>query len=174
MAELRDSLLRAIDHQQQLGTLASVVAQGMPWQCCTDAITDGPAACTCWEPIYDLPQSDPDLSAEPHIRPGGLCDDCAYRPGSPERTGDDRYISGKLLLDQLAKTVTAFYCHDGMRQPVAWRHPAGMRIPAEKCGDYQPPIVDAVPYQTDGTPGYLCAGWAANVRAHLNRSRRLM
>lgn len=45
---------------------------------------------------------------------------------------------------------------------MAWRHPAGMRIPADpgRDGDYQPPIVLGVPFRADGQPGLLCAGWA--------------
>ena len=32
-------------------------------------------------------------------------------------------------------------------------------------GGYDPPIVDSVPYRTDGTPEELCAGWDARRRA---------
>lgn len=45
------------------------------------------------------------------------------------------------------------------------RYPAGIRIPAASTGDYQPPIVEGIPYRADGQPGLLCAGWVARNRA---------
>lgn len=113
---------------------------------------------TCWEEIYDLDQQP--------IRPGmplppvpvRMCGDCAYRPGSPERQGDDTYKGDQDLLDELVATGQSFYCHAGIRRVTAWRHPAGVEIPGHP-GAYDPPIKDAVPYKADGTPANLCAGW---------------
>lgn len=95
-----------------------------------------------------------------------MCSDCAYRPDSPERNGNSMGCNAAQL-EQLAAEGTRFWCHDGMRKPVAWRHPAGIRIAttSEADGDYQPPIVEAVPYRADGQPGLLCAGWVARNRA---------
>lgn len=47
-----------------------------------------------------------------------------------------------------------------MRRPTSWRHPSGATIPGDHA-DYQPPIIDGVPYRADGRPGDLCAGWTA-------------
>ena len=91
---------------------------------------------------------------------------CAYRPHSPERDGRGGYQGDAEHLEYLAATVTPFYCHRGMRQAVAWQHPAGIEIPGHPA-DYQPPILNGVPYQADGSPGFICAGWllrAATIR----------
>jgi len=139
--------------------------------CCLGAAEGGPADCTCWEPIYDLEQQDPDTSQEPAQR-AAMCEDCAYRPNSPERSGDPNYsLSGEEgygVLDLGPSEV--FWCHQGMRKPKAWRHPLGITV--EATGDfYAPPIrLDrergiAVPYKADGSPGDRCAGWAAHRRS---------
>lgn len=178
MADLQEGLFRAIAYQQELGTLLGVVGQGMPWKCCVSAAKDGPAACICWEPVFDQEQSKPDLGAVAAIVLGTaqppererMCGDCAYRAGSPERTGRDEVDGDETLLDRLAASGERFWCHDGMRSPVAWRHPKGMRIPAVGDGDYQPVIVEGVPYRANGEPGLLCAGWAARRRWHEQRA----
>lgn len=56
--------------------------------------------------------------------------------------------------------LTPFFCHDSMRRPVRWRHPDGRTIDGS-TSDWQPPIVNGVPYRLDGRAGSLCAGWSA-------------
>lgn len=128
--------------------------------CCYGAVEDGPSGCTCWTPVYDRDQATPDPTVAPKVRE--QCDDCAFRSDSPERTGDDRYVS----TDDVP-VGQPFWCHRGMRKPVAWRHPAGIVV--EVDGDfYEPPQRRVgrlgVPYKADGSPGDICAGWAARNR----------
>lgn len=138
--------------------------------CCYGAAVYGPHRCTCWVEVYDLEQTPPDeqtvtfLSAG--IRPNtrrSMCPDCAYRPKSPERTGDEGYEGDAEDLEMFARS-SRFYCHSGMRRPVRLRHPSGVEIDGHPAA-YRPPIVDGVPYRADGTPGELCAGWDARRRA---------
>lgn len=173
MADLRDGFLFAALACLRDGQVLQLFAA--PVDCCPGRIADGPAGCTCWEPVFDLDQVDPDPAAalaiatgdaQPEERPR-MCGNCAYRPNSPEKTGQATHAGNASELERLARTGERFYCHDGMRVPVAWRHPAGMRIPAapDRDGDYQPPIVLGTPFRVDGRPGLLCAGWAARRRA---------
>lgn len=128
--------------------------------CCLGAVEYGPHRCTCWEPEYDVPQSLPRLDVEPATR-AKMCADCAFRPDSPERTGDDRYQHS----DEDPAGLPSFWCHQGMRRPVRWRHPAGITVDAETDG-YEPPVMvrggESVPYKADGSPGDRCAGWTAH------------
>jgi hypothetical protein len=173
VADLNDGLLRALDSLIQAGQALAIIAAGSPWTCCIGVIERGPAACTCWRPVYDLDQTDPDpdtvialvLGTEQPPTRHRMCEDCAYRPNSPERSGDERMAGDADELERLAATGTRFWCHDGMRRPIAWRHPLGMRIPAAGDGDYQPPIIEGIPWRADGSPGLLCAGWSARHRA---------
>jgi hypothetical protein len=110
---------------------------------------EGPRSCTCWEPVYDLKQRHPDVTAEPKTRTG-KCDDCAYRENSPERQADPY-----ALVD-----IDVFYCHKGIRRPKEWRHPDGRVRPGDPA-DYQPPVVNRVPYKANGQPALRCGGWAA-------------
>lgn len=114
--------------------------------------------CTCWEPVWNVEQQLPRLPVElEHLQPRAkVCGDCAFRKDSPERS--DAWQEETLL--SLAERGQPFWCHDGMRRPVEWRHPHGITI-AGDTADWQPPIVHAVPFRADGTPGLLCAGWAA-------------
>jgi hypothetical protein len=113
--------------------------------CCDGAAFMGPQRCTCWEPVYDLDQVDPDPTAvkllaagvQPVTRPAP-CHDCAYRPGSPERRGEDGYAGDQELLDRIVATGERFWCHQGMRKVVAYRHPSGVTVPVEVDG-YGPP-----------------------------------
>lgn len=131
-----------------------------PWQayaCCSSAAIYGPRRCECWEPVYDVDQANPQLPKSPEdlgVQPR-MCGDCAYRKGSPER--DDDYLAGTLL--ELAVSQTPFWCHTGMRRPVVYRHRDLGDVPADPA-DYTPPMVAGVPFQADGTPGLLCAGWS--------------
>lgn len=130
--------------------------------CCLGAAEGGPVGCTCWEPVYDLEQQPVDREAEPGTR-SAMCADCAYRSTSPEAKGDPSYSPRPEHGDG------TFWCHQGMRKPVAWRHPLGITV--EATGDfYDPPIHrslssgEPVPFRADGTPGERCAGWAAHRR----------
>lgn len=138
--------------------------------CCYGAVIYGPGRCTCWTPVFDLEQAEPDqqlvtwLAAgiEPNTRQR-MCHGCAYRPNSPEQSDDPTYLGDHDELERIARE-DRFWCHQGMRRPVAWRHPTSVEVPGHP-GGYQPPIVNNVPYKADGTPGELCAGWAARHRA---------
>ena len=105
-----------------------------------------------------------DAAGEPKER-AELCADCAFRPNSPERSGDDGYENSDAGdLDALIGGAV-FYCHDGMRRRTGRRHPDGRFEPAPP-DDYDPPEDYAgVPYKADGTAADLCAGWCARTRA---------
>jgi hypothetical protein len=139
--------------------------------CCMGAAAMGPQRCTCWAAVYDLPQTEPDPMAVRLLDAGVQpvtrtrpCGDCAYRPDSPERRGEPGYTGDQELLDRIVQTGERFWCHVGMRKPVAWRHPTGAVVAVDVDG-YDPPRVDGVPYRADGQPGEVCAGWAARRRA---------
>jgi hypothetical protein len=98
-------------------------------QCCGPAILDGPRHCECWTPVYDREQScvlRADLLPMPALPPR-MCHDCAYRPGSPERQGDEGFqCSEPGELDDLAtQPIRQVYeaveipLHDRHRQVVA-------------------------------------------------------
>lgn len=135
--------------------------------CCYGAGVMGPHRCTCWTPAYaEDPAQTSDLNdkSTPVVRPDGMCGDCAYRPGSPEKAGDPAYRGDADELEQLAETGTQFFCHDGMRRVTKWVHPSGAEVHA-KDGAYAPPFHGAVPHRVDGEAAYLCAGWNARHRA---------
>lgn len=174
-APLTDSLLRAIAAHVDAGKgLAIAVATQ---NCCAQGYDGGPAECVCWRPVFDLDQADPDRAAAAELAAGTrhlsrrdtMCGDCAYRPDSPEKRGDEAYQGGAAELDDIARAST-FFCHDGLRQPIAWVHPAGLRLPVPLDGNYQPPIIDKVPYRASGQPAMLCAGWHARRRALTGRT----
>ena len=132
--------------------------------CCAGSAMFGPERCTCWETVYDQPQTSPlraDLPAG--VRPR-MCVDCAYRPNSPERRGDPDAAADTEQLRELADGGQPFWCHQGMRRPIVYRHPSGARVEASEL-DYAPPMqqIDGrwVPFKADGTPADLCGGWAA-------------
>ncbi len=131
---------------------------------CWGSLMDGPAACTCWEPIFDLEQREPDVAAWRSERAGIVttrprrCHDCAFRPDSPERARGDEL-----------EALDNFWCHQGIRRAVAYRHPDGRVRPAGE-GDYQPPITADAPWRADGTPAERCAGHAQAQR-HLVAAR---
>lgn len=136
--------------------------------CCIGSANGGPGACTCWEVEYDQEQTPP---GEPAVEVWpSMCDDCAYRPDSPERQHDDRYV-------EPPDNGEPFWCHRGMRKVRDWRHPAGIFVEAD--GDYYAPpgryleaewldgriTRTAVPFQANGEPAKRCAGWAAHERS---------
>jgi hypothetical protein len=135
--------------------------------CCDGAALFGPNRCTCWEPVYDLDQADPDPLAVKLLAAGidpvtraRPCDDCAYRVDSPERQGSPEVAGDQELLDEIVASGERFWCHQGIRRPVRWRHPSGVEVPGSPV-NYDPPRLDGVPYQANGQPAEVCAGWAA-------------
>lgn len=120
---------------------------------------DGPRGCTCWEPVYDLEQQPLQLDTAATTR-ARCCADCAFRNGSPERVeadGDFPHTTGR----------QPFWCHQGVRRVVGWRHPDGREMPAGE-GDYRPPFGadaagDQAVWLAVGRAGERCAGWAALV-----------
>lgn len=124
--------------------------------CCWGDINKGPAYCNCWVPEYDLVQADPILpgDGEAQTRPGGMCGDCAYRPGSPELNDQ----AEELL--ELPLRGETFWCHEGIRRAIRWQHPDGRVVDGDPA-DYQPPMLAGRPHRADGRVGSLCAGWAA-------------
>lgn len=110
--------------------------------------------CTCWTAVVE-PVPVLEVQEGPHLVAGVMCGDCAYRPGSPERQeqgGDPPDYSLR----------QRFYCHTGMPLAVAYEHPqVPGPIPCPTTDDFRPLIRDGQPWQADGRPAVLCAGWAA-------------
>lgn len=136
------------------------------WCCFASAEAGGDSAeCSCWRAVYEVEQA----VARPPSTPEDIearaerCGDCAFRPGSPELSSE--FTAEELL--QLAGKGEPFFCHDGMRRPAKWVHPAGHEVPGDP-DDYRPAIRNGMPYRADGRPGLLCAGWAAQ-SANLSR-----
>lgn len=144
--------------------------QGM---CCARAWDTDGHGCTCWEPIYDTPtRATPDPTTPPATRPT-MCPDCAYRPNSPERRGEEHVSGDTYELDQAVTTGRVFSCHQGIPRVTAYRHPTGAVFtpPADiTAAAYEPRIRDGIPYKADGTPADVCAGWAARRAKHLART----
>jgi hypothetical protein len=141
--------------------------------CCMGAAVYGPERCTCWEPIYDRPQQPPDEAAEGEAQPRP-CRDCAYRPGSPERSGAEHVTGDQGLLDSLVVNGRPFYCHAGMRRVLALVHgPTGVRV--ERGPDAYDPATgtDRRVYQADGQPALVCGGWLALRMAYLQRDQEV-
>jgi hypothetical protein len=135
--------------------------------CCEAAAYD-PVRCTCWVAEYDDVQSTElqpvGCLADLTVRARG-CSDCAYLPGSPERA--EAFLADELMAAPVEGRP--FYCHDGMLRPARWRHPAG-RVVDGHPDAWEPPMVGDVPYRLDGSPGLLCAGWAARAPALVRRA----
>ena len=127
--------------------------QGM---CCLGAAARGPSACTCWAPVYDQPQKWLLQHGPPAVR-ATACDDCAFRPGSPERSGDARFAhSDEGALEEIVYSNRPFACHQGMRRLLRLIHPSGVVVEQPPCA-YEPPI------GRDGTLAYLANGEPAQV-----------
>ena len=124
--------------------------------CCMGSAVYGPGRCTCWVTEYDQPQA-PQVEGPMRVR-DRMCADCAFRPGSPERSGDQRYAHSDE--DGLEDALRGeFACHQGMHRRVRLVHPSGAVLElGEMC--YAPPNPNR-PARADGTPAELCAGWAA-------------
>jgi hypothetical protein len=126
--------------------------------CCVGAALRGVHHCTCWEPVFDFEQ-EPLHEGPSEIR-SKCCHDCAYRNGSPERSGDDDDDTDQLMMVAHDSQRT-FWCHQGVRRIIAFRHPDGRELPAGD-GNYAPPTAPDRIFRADGRPGELCAGWAAH------------
>lgn len=130
--------------------------------CCFMAAALGPRECTCWEPVHDLAQADPRTTLDASPMPG-MCGDCAYKPGSPERRDDPDVVASSAQLEQLVATGTPFWCHNGLRRLTHYIHPptGTVYVPDGTESAYLPPIIDGRPYKADGSPADYCAGWTA-------------
>lgn len=153
-----------------VGLFARLLERIKDEPCCYPSAEDGPNACTCWEPVYDLDQAPTLASGLEHIETRSeMCTDCAFRPDSPERQGDDRYNHAS---DDELRELDHFWCHQGMRKPVAYRHPYGITLTADHDA-YDPPQRTVgnirVPFKADGTPGDRCAGFDAWKRIGASR-----
>ena len=140
-------------------------ADGVP--CCWATMAgDDWDACTCWVPIYDPPEQAPMLPGEPSVMPA-MCEDCAYRPGSPERAGNPDAAADGYDLDDFAISGTQFWCHDGLRRVIAMRHSGTGEVVTFKGQHHYDPPLDGRqrPHRTDGAVGSLCAGWDARRKA---------
>lgn len=141
---------------------------GVP--CCDGYAYLGPEHCLCWKRVHDHDQQPPQIDA-PLLTAASMCADCAFRPNSPERRDSDHAVcsSGDLMRMAMPDNPERFFCHRGMRAIVGHWHPtAGIWAPHDPIDavvPYDPPIIDSVAYQADGSPGLLCAGLAAARRA---------
>ena len=139
--------------------------------CCWGVINSGDYRdCSCWEPIYDLEQQ-PVTIAEAGCRTVP-CHDCAYRVDSPERQGDESVVGDDYELQRIVALGQPFWCHQGIRRPVAFVHyPTGIVVPGD-AADYRPPMRQSRPYKADGTPADMCAGWASRRLRYLYEEAR--
>lgn len=78
-----------------------------------------------------------------------LCDDCAWRPGSPER--QDEYRWAMIVEATIVKQEHPFYCHKGMACELNAGGNAIGYIRPESEADMKP-----------------CAGWRAHLLAYQN------
>lgn len=138
--------------------------------CCYGTAIYGPERCECWLPVYDVVQQRPRLDLPSSVMPK-MCGDCAFRPNSPERQAHPSVRGDWETLQDLVLSGEPFWCHDGLRLPVAWFHPPSLtwHVVADDIAYDPPQQRDAhgipTPYRHDGRPGDLCAGWTA-MRLH--------
>lgn len=61
------------------------------------------------------------LASQPDLKHGELCDDCAFRPGSPERKPSEKYLQydcgTELEFVQQQALNQVFYCHKPFLDP---------------------------------------------------------
>lgn len=132
---------------------------GLDAPCCMGSAVYGADRCTCWRPVYDQEQQP--ARSGPMPQATKCCGDCAFRNGSPERSGDARMAhSDPGDIDEIVHGGRVFACHLGMRRVRAYVHPTGARVEADP-GCYAPPIEDGVAYRADGSPATKCAGLRA-------------
>lgn len=87
---------------------------------------------TLWEPFDPAQIWDP---SDPHCSFKDPCNNCAFRPGSPEQADPEKW---KTLIDQL-KCGASFYCHKGV--PIEPEAEHGFAYPSR-----------TVPVEIDGAP----------------------
>lgn len=119
--------------------------------CCMTAAATDMEDCLCWKPVRDKRRQQP--KEGPNEVRARMCEDCAYRPDSPERAaigGDVPYFDSR----------APFFCHQGVPLVLSYRHPSGAVRDAEP-GDYDPFRAKDRIFRANGQPGQLCAGWAA-------------
>lgn len=122
--------------------------------CCMGSAVYGHERCTCWTPVYTTNRI-PEPQSGPSEQRKRMCGDCAFRKGSPERSGDPEYAhSDEGELDALVGE--AFFCHRGMRQLLRCEHPSGAVL--KVVGHYE--SLNYRPCKQDGSPAEYCAGWA--------------
>lgn len=139
--------------------------------CCEGRALHGPRGCTCWVEVFSLPgQADPRPGPPGPPVPLRPCGDCAYGHDSPEKRGEPGYAADAGDLERLAAERIPFYCHAGVRYLIGYVHPESGRSWSPQLGDYRPPVIAGVPYQADGQPAVLCAGWLLRA-AVLDRQR---
>jgi hypothetical protein len=99
-----------------------------------------------------------------------MCHDCAYRKDSPERNGEEGFQGDEEELFHIVATGKKFYCHQGVRKIVKYRHPSGMEIDAHPA-DYNWRLVtkdgETFPIKADGSAADICGGWCKNRRKFL-------
>lgn len=132
--------------------------------CCYGTAMFDADGCTCWSPVFTLDQQESPAALSIETR-SVMCDDCAYRPGSEERTEGSEHENPDLL------GLPNFWCHQGLRAVREWRHPDGRVRPGEPLRDYDPPTAtvdgEPVPLKASGAPADRCAGWAAHNRTEV-------
>ncbi|MCB1147360.1 MAG: hypothetical protein KDK38_11195 [Leptospiraceae bacterium] len=134
-----------------------IVNRAVP--CCYGYIQNGPRGCNCWHPVYDLEQNKIYDTEQPVINVRKKkCNDCAFKHNSPEYQDDSIYnIRGN------------FYCHQGMRKIIAWKHENGDIVNHNvNCDDYDPPIKKNIPYTANGSPAKICRGWYSRNKRFLS------
>lgn len=138
----------------------------------------GPLTADDLTPIYDLPQAEPRPDEVPGVMEA-MCGDCAFRPGSPERTDDPTVSVGSEQLEQLVTGGTPFWCHNGMRRRVGSSVDLGdgrtVSVHEDDPSAFDPPMLTGsplgpIPYKADGSPADLCAGWTARRLHHIYKA----
>jgi len=162
---MSDRGLRVVDleHVDIAKDFMSAPAAALNMCCYGAAVYDG-ERCTCWESVVE-PEPTQDVQEGPMPVNAQRCGDCAYRRDSPERQlrdGDGMpYVPGGVFL-----------CHVGMPKVVRIEHPCGETRdvpPGVENDDYRPVERGYRAWQADGRPAVVCAGWAADHRAYLER-----
>jgi len=146
--------------------------------CCMGSAVYGPSRCTCWAVEYDRPQQSATGMSGAEI--DKCCNDCAYRAGSPERSGSPAYDHSVEIEGDLPRMPTGslFFCHKGMRKAVSAVHePSGLRVVLDRGDSYDATNHDGVPILANGDFAPLCAGFAATAgisttEAHERLSRK--
>lgn len=164
MTHTLDEILNMLEGRM----LPDPTPDGVP--CCDSSAYWGPEHCTCWQRVHDQDQNKPEEDVAP-LTAQTMCADCAFRPASPERRDSEHAVCSSGDLMRLAKPTNQerFFCHRGMRAIVGHYHPSASiyapYAPVDAVVAYDPPIINNIAYQADGSPALLCAGLAAARRA---------